>query len=64
MGIAIKLHNIPHVFGGRHGTDTASLKSNLLQRLEAMREEVLYEIFLYLHLSYESLERERFLDIL
>ena len=43
---------------------TASLEAKLLQQLVAMREEVMYAIFLDLHNMYDTLERYRFLYIL
>ena len=36
----------------------------MLQQLTAMREEVLYTIFMDLHKSYDALYRDRCLDIL
>ena len=50
-------------FTGR-GTGTASLESNLLQQILGMREEVLYEIFLYLYKAYGTLYRQRYIEIL
>ena len=38
----IKFHDTLHRFRTSRGTSTDSLKSNLLQQLTAMREEVLY----------------------
>ena len=35
---------------------TASLKAKLIQMLMAMREEVLYGAFIYLHKAYNDLE--------
>ena len=39
------------------GTET--LEAKLLQQLVALREEVLYVIFLGLHKSYDALDRSR-----
>ena len=36
----------------------------MLQQLAALREEVLYVIFLDLHKAYDSLDRSRYLEIL
>ena len=36
----------------------------MLQQLAALREEVLYVIFLDLHKAYDALDRPRYLDIL
>ena len=46
------------------GTGTATLEAKLLQQLAAMREEVLYVIFLDLTKAYDALDRSRCLDIL
>ena len=43
---------------------TTTLKAKLLQQLEAMREEVLYMIFLDLCKAFVTLERDRCLEIL
>ena len=47
-----------------HRTCTASLKAKLLQQLAAMREAVLYTIFLDLNKAYDALDMDRCLDIL
>ena len=60
----IAFHNVLHVFQAGHGTGTASLEAKLLQKLTAMREEVLYAIFLDLHKAYYALDREIYTDIL
>ena len=46
------------------GTGTATLEAKLLQQLAAMREEVLYVIFLDLTKAYDALDRSRCLGIL
>ena len=46
------------------GTGTATLEAKLLQQLAALREEVLYVIFLDLHKTYDDLDRSRCLEIL
>ena len=46
------------------GTGTATLEAKLLQQLVALREEVLYVIFLELTKSYDALDRCRCLEIL
>ena len=43
---------------------TPSLKSNLLQQLMSMREEVLYEIFLDIHKYYDTLYHVCCIEIL
>ena len=42
----LQLHDALHGFREGHSTGTATLKAKLLQQLAAMREEVLYVIFL------------------
>ena len=41
----------------------SSLVANMLQQLTKMREEVIYEVFLYLRNSYNVLDQERCLKI-
>ena len=60
----IKFHNELHSFREGRGTGTASLEAKLLQQLAAMREEVLYVIFLNLTKAYDALDRSRSLEIL
>ena len=64
LATAIQFHNMLYRFCIDRGTMTAFLKSKLLQKLMDMRSEVLYEIFLYLHKVYDSLEHNHCLDIL
>ena len=56
---SITYHDLLHGFRVGHGTGTATLKSKLLQQLAALREEVLYVIFLDLHKAYDALDRTR-----
>ena len=64
LGMAITFHKIFHGFLSGIGTGNASLKSNMIQQVVAMREEVFYNIFLDLHKSYNILDRYRCLGIL
>ena len=50
--------------GASLDTGTATLEAKLLQKLAALREEVLYVIFLHLHKAYEALDSSRCLEIL
>ena len=50
--VGIQFHNTLHGFHTGRGTSTASLEYKLLQQLIDMRDEVLYEIFLYLLKAY------------
>ena len=61
---SITYHNFLHVFREGRGTGTATLEAKQLQQLAALREEVLYMIFLDLHKEYDALERSRCLEIL
>ena len=53
----IQFHDNIHGLRTCRGTGTAYLEYKLLLQLMAMREEVLYEIFLDLHKSYDALDR-------
>ena len=61
---SITFHDFLHGFQEGHGTGTVTLKAKLLQQLAALREEVLYVIFLDLHKAYDALDRYRCLKIL
>ena len=61
---AITYHDILHGFRAGRGTGTATLEAKLLQQLAAMREKVLYVIFLDLTKAYDALDRSRSLEIL
>ena len=52
------------IFRAGCGTTTTTLKSKLLQHLAALRDDVLYMIFLDLNKAYDALDRSRCLDIL
>ena len=56
---SITYHDALHGFRAGHGTGTATLEANLLQQLAALREEVLYMIFLDLTKAYDALDRSR-----
>ena len=60
----LQLHDALHGFREGRGTGTATLEPKLLQQLAAMREEVLYVIFLDLTKAYDALDRSRSLEIL
>ena len=61
---SITYHNLLHGFQEGRGTGTATLEAKILQQLAALREEVLYVIFLDLHKAYDTLDRSRCLEIL
>ena len=64
LTVSITYHNFLHGFWAGRGTGTATLEAKLLQQLAAMREEVLYVIFLGLQKVYNALDRSRCLEIL
>ena len=55
---SIIFHDVLHGFWACCRTGTATLEAKLIHQLAAMREEVLYVIFLDLHKAYDALERE------
>ena len=61
---SITYHDFLRGFRLARGTGTDTLKAKLLQQLGALREEVLYLIFLDLHKVYDALDRYRCLKIL
>ena len=61
---SITFHDFLHRFWAGRGTGTATLEAKLIQQLAALREEVLYVIFLDLHKAYDALDSSRCLDIL
>ena len=56
---SITYHDFLHGFWAGCGTGTATLEAKLLQHIAAMREEVMYVIFLDLHKAYDALDRSR-----
>ena len=61
---AIHFHDSLHGFHTGIGTGKASLEANLIQQLMDMREEVLCEIFLDLHKTYDTLYHDQCLYVL
>ena len=61
---SITYHNLLHGFRAGRGTGTTTLGAKLIQQLAALREEVLYVIFLDLHKAHDALDRYMCLDIL
>ena len=64
LTVFITFHDFLHVFRAGCCTGTATLEAKLIQELAALREEVLYVIFLDFHRAYDALESSRCLDIL
>ena len=63
IGKAITFHDVIHILRTSRGMGTTSIKANLIQNLVAIREEVLYEIFLNIHNTYDALDIYRCLGI-
>ena len=61
---SIAYHDFLHRFRVGRGTGTTTVEAKVLQQLEALREEVLYLIFLDLHKAYDTLDRSRCLETL
>ena len=61
---SITYHDFLHGFRAGRGTGTATLEAKLFQQLAALKDEVLYVIFLDLHKAYDALYRSRCLEIL
>ena len=61
---AIKFHDVLHGFRASRGTGTAALEASLLKQLTAMREAVLFEVFLDLQKAYVTMDWDRFLEII
>ena len=61
---SITYHDPLHGFRAGHDTGTATLYVKLLHKVAALREAVLYKIFLELQKAYGDLDRSRFLEIL
>ena len=57
--VEIKFHDVLHGFWAGCGTGTAALETKLLQQLTAMREVVLFEVFLDLQKSCDNLDWDR-----
>ena len=57
-------HDFLRGFRIGRGTGTATLEAKLLQKLVALRGEVLHVIFLDLHMAYGAFDRSRCLKIL
>ena len=56
---SITFHDLLHGFREGCGMGTSTLEAKLLQQLAALREEVLYVIFLDLQKAYYALDRSR-----
>ena len=59
LAASITYHDFLHGFRAGRGTGTSTLKAKLIRHLSALREEVVYLIFLDLHKAYDALDRSR-----
>ena len=60
----IDFHDALHGFRAGRGTGTAIIEAKLLQQLAAIHQVLLFEIFLDLRKAYDTLDRDRTLQIL
>ena len=61
---SITFHDFLHGFRAGCVTGNASLEDKLIHQLAALREEVMYVIFLDLHKAYDALDRSWCLEVL
>ena len=61
---SITYHDVLHGLRAGRGTGTSTLEGKRIQQLAAVREEVLYVIFLDLTKAYDALDRSRCPEIL
>ena len=59
----IRFHDFIHGFWADRGTGTSTLKAKLIQHLTSMRGVVLYNISPVIQTAYNSLDRDRCLEI-
>ena len=57
-------HDVLHGFRAVRRTETAALEDKPIQNLMAMREVVLFDIFLDIQKAYDALDQDIFLEIL
>ena len=60
----VVFHDALQGFRAKRGTDTACIESKLLQQLLKMVQKTLHFIFLDLRKAYDTVDRERLLEIL
>ena len=60
----VNFHNALHGFQTSRGTGTACIEANLLQQLSKMVQKTLYFIFFNLRKAYNTVDKERLLEIL
>ena len=64
LTVLITFHDVIHGFWAGRGMGTANFETKLLQNITAMREAVLFKVFLELQKAYDTLYRDIFLNIL
>ena len=62
IGDAVRYQDTLHEFRAGRGTGTSSIEDKLLQQIIVMREEVLYDIFIYLNKSHSALDWEQCME--
>ena len=62
--IEMTFHDVLHGLRAGSGMGTATLEARLIQQLTAMREAILFEVFLDLQKAYDALDQDRCLGIL
>ena len=60
----IQFHDSLHGFIAKRGTGTACIEAKLLQQLSVMVQKTLYYVFLDLRKAYDTVDRERLLEVL
>ena len=60
----IQFHDSLHGFIANRGTGTACIEAKLLQQLSVMVQKTLYYVFIDLRKAYDTVDRERLLEIL
>jgi len=61
---SVEFHDALHGFRAKRGTGTAIIEAKLLQQLAAIDQVPLFEVFLDLKKAYDTLDRDRLLDVL
>ena len=61
---SIDFHDIMHRFRFWRGIGTATLEAKILQKIAGIRQEVLYDIFVDIHMAYDALDWGHVLVIL
>jgi hypothetical protein len=64
LNAAVKWHNCIHGFRAERGTGTAIIEAKLFQQLASIDQVPVFEIYLDLKKAYNSVDRERTLEIL